>query len=113
MSDFSFSATARCSECGAYLSSSSEECDHNGSEVNTHVFREIGQGRDSLVGVESTIRYKWYKLEDTVGEEWKKYEWLGTRDDVNNLLGDKWSTIEELPKRAMALDAPRDVGSED
>lgn len=105
MSDFSFSATAECDKCGAYLSSSDEDCDHGGRPVETHVFREIGGGRDSMIGVESTIRYKWQRLEERVGDDWIAYEWLGTKESVNNMLkSNAWSSVSELPSQATSLD---------
>lgn len=113
MSEFSFTATAECDLCGAYLSSSDEACDHDGQTVNTYIFREIGKGRDSMKGVEATAQHKWHALERKVGDDWKKYEWLGTRESVTTMLNGHWETVEDLPHRAMSLDAPRDVGSED
>lgn len=115
MTEFTFSATAECDLCGAYLSSSDEDCDHDGQPVDVHVFRRLSDGRESMIGVECAIRYKWYALEEKVGDDWIAYQWLGTRESVENMLsGNMWESIEDLPHRAMSLDAPNDVGeSED
>jgi hypothetical protein len=111
MSDFSFSATAECNECGAYLSSSDEDCDHNGQPVSTHIFRRLGEGRDSMTGVQSTPMHKWYRLEEKLGDDWIAYEYLGPKDQVEAMLnGDTWDSVKELPKLAMSLDAPSNVG---
>lgn len=113
MSDFTFTATARCDVCGQYLSSSNEDCDHNGVTAEKHVFRQMGNGRESLVGVRATPKWKWYQLEEIVGDDWIKYEYLGSKDTVNNLLNSStWDSVEDLPKVSMSLDAPSDVGEE-
>jgi len=110
MSDFSFTATASCEKCGAYLQSSDEVCEHGGQTVKTHVFRKIGCGRESIVGVDATIRHKWQRLEERVGDDWIKYEWLGSKESVNNMLkSNAWSSVSELPSQATSLDAPDDV----
>lgn len=114
MSDFSFTATAECDYCGAMLSSSDEDCDSCSEEdVYQQVFRRIsskGDEPDTLT-VMSTHQYKWYKLEQEVGDDWIGYEWLGPRECVQNMIGlHMWETIEDIPKRAMSLDAPSDVG---
>jgi len=114
MTDFTFTSTAECDKCGAYLSASDEECDHDGQPVDVHVFRRINEGRESMIGVECAIRYKWHALEEKIGEDWIAYQWLGTRESVENMLNGYWDSVEDLPKRAMSLDAPSDVGeSED
>jgi len=110
---FSFTATAQCDYCGQLLGSSDEECDHDGWEVETYVFRRLGEGRDSLVGVEATAKYKWYKLAEEIGEDWIAYEFLGTKSHVNSMLdGSMWESVEDLPKISMSVDAPRDVNDE-
>jgi hypothetical protein len=106
---FSFTATAKCDYCGQLLSDSDEECDHDGHDVQKHVFRRMGEGRDSIVGVETTARYKWYKLAHEVGEDWIGHEYLGEKGSVNAMLAASWESVEDLPKQAMSLDAPRDV----
>lgn len=107
---FSFTATAQCDECGQLLGSSDEECDHDGWPVDKHVFRRIGGGRDSLIGVKSTALWKWYKLAEKVDEDWIAYEYLGTKDTVNSMLdGTFWDGVEDLPKVSMSVDAPNDV----
>ena len=114
MTDFSFSATAECDLCGAYLSASDEECDHDGKPVDKHVFRRLGEGRESLTGVRCTPRQKWYKLGEKIGEDWIAYEYLGTKDHVNSMLdGSFWDGIEDLPKISMSVDAPSDVGEDE
>lgn len=107
---FSFTATAQCDKCGQLLGSSDEKCDHDGQTVKSRVFRRLGEGRDSLVGVVSTPAWKWYKLKETVDDEWIAYEYLGTKKHVNGLLGGPmWSSVEELPHVAMSIHAPDDV----
>jgi len=114
MTEFTFTSTSECDLCGAYLSSSDEDCDHDGQSVGVHVFRRMNEGRDSMVGVECAIRYKWYKLEEKVGEDWIAYQWLGTRESVESMLsGAMWDDVEDLPMRAMSLDAPSDVGEDE
>lgn len=111
MSDFTFSSTAECDVCGAFLSSSDEECDHDAKSVDKHVFRKLGEGRDSLVGVKTTANYKWYALEEKVGEDWIAYQYLGPKGSVENMAsGPVWDSIEDLPHQTMAVDAPSDVG---
>lgn len=110
---FSFTATAQCDYCGQLLGSSDEECDHEGRPVANHVFRRLQGGRDTLVGVKATARWKWYKLAEDVGEDWIAYEYLGTKEHVNNMLdGNFWETVEDLPKISMSVDAPNDVNDE-
>lgn len=90
--------------CGAYLSSSDEDCDHDGQEVTKHLFREIAGGRDSLVGVECCETLAWQKLQEGVGDDWIGYEYLGPKPWVNeNLRAGTWDSIEDMPKRSMAL----------
>lgn len=115
MTEFTFTSTAECELCGAFLSSSNDDCDHDGQPVGIHVFRRMSEGRDSMVGVECAIRYKWYALEEKAGDDWIAYQWLGTKESVENMLNaPSWNDIEDLPMRAMSLDAPKDVGeSED
>jgi len=115
MSEFTFTSTAECDMCGMYLSSSDDKCDHDGHEVKTHVFRRIGEGRKSITGVESTAKYKWYKLEEKVGDEWIAYQWVGPRESVDRMISStSWDSIAELPSMEMSIRAPDDVGkSED
>lgn len=115
MTEFTFTSTTECNLCGAYLSSSDDECNHNGQSIDIHVFRRMSEGRDSMVGVECAISYKWYALEEKVGDDWIAYQWLGTRESVESMLnGTVWDDVSDLPKRAMSLNAPPDVGeSED
>ncbi len=112
MSNFSFKATAECQLCGAFLSSSDEDCGHDGREVHSQVFRRIGGGRDDIVGVKSTTPHKWHKLEEKVGDDWIAYQWLGPRESVNSMLH-LWGDIEDIPHRAMSVDAPNDVGNDE
>jgi hypothetical protein len=109
MTDFDLSASAECDICGAYLASSHEECDHNGQPVETHVFRRVGEGRESLVGVETVIRQKWNALEEAVGDDWIAYQWLGTQKTINTMLnGPSWESVEDLPSREMSATASKD-----
>jgi hypothetical protein len=110
MSDFTFTSTAECEKCGAYLQSSDEDCDHDGRSVNTQVFRQFGGGRDSLQGVESTDLHKWHALSEKLGDEWWKHEWLGHKESVNAMLRkSSWSSVAELPSKAMAHRAPEEL----
>lgn len=109
MSDFSFSATAKCNKCGAYLSASDESCDHDGKLIEDHVFRRLSGGRDSITGVKSANGYKWQKLKEKIGDDWIAYQYLGPRDSVTRMLTAKWDSIEELPMQEMSLDAPKDL----
>lgn len=114
MSDFTFSATAECDVCGKYLSSSDEVCDHDGQEVDVRVFRRMNEGRDSIVGVKTTPSRKWNELKEKVGEDWIAYQYLGTKDHVNGMLhSEMWGGIEDLPKLAMSLQAPKDLRDSD
>lgn len=110
MGDFTFTSTAECDACGEYLSSSSDDCDHRGQPVETHVFRRLGEGRDSMAGVECTVRYKWNALEEKLGDEWIQYQWLGTREDVESMLSrGMWKSVGELPHQEMSVDASKDL----
>lgn len=113
MSDFSFTATAQCDVCGNYLDSSDADCDHDGAEVHQQFFRRIGEGQPHTIAIEATTQWKWYALARELGEDWIAYEWLGPRSQVNAMLdGVAWDDVEDLPSRAMSLDAPRDVAEE-
>lgn len=105
---FSFTATAQCDACGQLLSSSDEDCDHDGRSVDAHVFRRLGEGRESLIAVETTILWKWYRLKELVEDDWIAYQWLGTKEYVNSLLTPERG-IKELPHIEMSCDAPQDV----
>ena len=114
MSNFSFSSTAQCNYCGQLLANSDEECDNcSEDDIYQQMFRKIVPqgGEPNVLAVKATHQYKWYKLESEVGEDWKKYEWLGPRESVQKMVGSySWDTIEDIPKRSMSLDAPNDVG---
>jgi len=97
--------------CGAYLSSSDENCDHDGNPVSKHVFRRVARGGESVTGVKCAPQYKWNKLHEKVGDEWIGYEYLGTKQHVNNMLdGIMWNSVKELPRISMSLHAPNEVG---
>jgi hypothetical protein len=107
---FSFTATAECDYCGNLLSSSDETCDHDGQPVEKYVFRRLGEGRDSLVGVKACPKWKWHKLKEQADDEWIAYEFLGTKSRVNGLLtGPIWFSVDELPKLGMSIHAPNSV----
>lgn len=116
MSDFTFTATAECDYCGGLLSSSDEDCDScSESDIHQQMFRRISSDEDNpeTLAVMATHDYKWYKLEREVGDDWIAYEWLGPRESVQNMIGlHMWETIHDIPKRAMSLDAPNDVGEQ-
>jgi hypothetical protein len=105
MTDFTFTETAQCELCGNYLSESDDSCDHDGFAVNKHIFRTVGEGRDSITGVKSTIRNKWNRLEEKVGDEWIEYEWIGTKEHTISLLkSSMWDSVKELPRKEMPTD---------
>lgn len=107
---FSFTATAQCDYCGQLLGSSDEECDHDGMPVDKRVFRRIGEGRDSLVGVEAASGYKWNKLAETIGDDWIAYEYLGTKDHVNTMMQSPlWESVADIPKISMSIASPDDL----
>lgn len=102
MSDFSFTATAECDLCGNYLSSSDEECDHDGKEIDKHVFRRMFEGRESFVGVKCAWELRWEKLEEKV-DDWIAYQYLGPKHEVNLYLSAGWEP-SEVPKLEMSTD---------
>ena len=109
---FSFSATAQCDLCGEYLSSSDEECDHKGQTPVENMFRRMGSGEPQIVSVEACPGWHWFALKDMVDDEWIAYEWLGPKSLVKNMVdGIMWDNIEDIPRRAMATDAPSEVES--
>lgn len=109
---FSFTATAQCDHCGELLNSSDEDCDHDGATVEKYVFRKLGGGRATLVGVETTPRWKWYRLAEKVGDDWKQYQYIAPKPSVNTMLrGSIYESVEELPHMKTAVDAPSDVES--
>jgi hypothetical protein len=112
MGDFTFTSTAECDECGAYLSSSDTECEHDGRTSTKRIFRRLHEGRDSLVCVTATKDYKWHKLADNM-DEWIAYQYLGTWDEINSMLTQScWSSIADLPAAETSLNAPRDVAED-
>lgn len=110
MSDFSFTSTAQCDYCGNLLSSSDEECNQcDESDRKQQFFRAIGSQQPENVVIESTVDYKWERLADGVGEDWFKYEWLGPRRDVQNLVGTGFfDDVDDVPRRQH----PTDVSDE-
>jgi hypothetical protein len=113
MTDFTFTSTSECDVCGAYLSSSDEECDHDGYDVKTFTFRRLNEGRESMTGVESVATRKWHDLEEKVGDDWIAYQYIGTREQVESMLsGTMWDDVSDLPMISMSTDAPKDVGEE-
>jgi hypothetical protein len=112
MTDFSFKAP-ECEYCGKHLSSSNTMCKHDGKDVSKHVFRKIGQGRESMTGVKSTKDNKWKKLSEKV-DNWIAYEYLGPKSVVEtNLSGCFWNSVEELPSVEVSARAPSDIESKD
>ena len=84
-----------------FVSPSDEDCD-------THVFRRLNEDRTSSVEVECKERHVWKKLEESVGDDWIAYQWLGSKDRVENMLNGYWDSFEELPKIAMAHERQQD-----
>lgn len=114
MSDFTFTSAAQCELCGNHLSSSDEDCDHDGTPVDTYVFRRLSGGRETMKGVECAESYKWHKLEEKVGDDWIAYQFIGSRSHVEGMLSEPmWDGVSDLPIRSMATHAPDDVGAED
>lgn len=109
---FSFTATAQCDSCGQLLGSSDEDCEHNGHSVSTHTFRKLGEGRESLVGVVATAGWKWYKLKESVGDDWIAYQYLGTKGHINALI-ESGEDVREMSPVTMSCDAPADVMEHD
>jgi hypothetical protein len=92
------------------LNSSDESCDHGDESVEKHFFREITTSDAKVMQVEATHSWRWYALAEAVSHEWIKYAWIGRRETVDTLLsGNTYESIEDLPKRGTALDAPNDV----
>lgn len=80
----------------------SETGDFDEEEPDTYVFRRLEHGRDSLKGVECVGSEVWSNLEEKVGDDWIAYQFLGTRDRVDDMLDSRWDSIEEIPRLAMA-----------
>lgn len=108
---FSFTATARCDKCGEYLSSSDEDCDHNGEPVNTKLFRRLAGEMDTVVEVDATVSWKWYALKEIVGDDWIAYQYIGQKEYVQGMLEDEtlWEGVGDLPVISTSIDAPNDV----
>ena len=105
---FSFTATAQCDLCGEYLSSSDEECDHNGDEPVEYMFRRITG--EKVVSVEACGGWHWYALKDMVGDDWIAYEWLGEKSHAKKMVkGVMWDDIHDIPHIQMSVDAPSGV----
>jgi hypothetical protein len=108
---FSFTATARCDKCGEYLSSSDEDCDHNGEPVNTHMFRRLSGEWETVVEVDTTPQWKWYALKETIGDDWIAYQYIGQMENVQNMLGEEtlWEGVDDLPAISTSVDSPDGV----
>lgn len=105
---FSFSATAQCDLCGEYLSSSEEDCEHNGAEPIQSMFRRIGTSE--AVTVRACPGWHWYKLKDVVGEDWIAYEWLGPKPSVQNMVGTvSFEELSDVPSQEISTNAPEGV----
>lgn len=77
--------------------------------IETHVFRRLNDGRESLVGVECCVTAIWDRLEDRVDDEWIAYQYLGTKAHANTLLEmRRYESVEDLPWRQLSLHAPKD-----
>ena len=64
MGNFSFTATAECDRCGAYLSSSDEECAECSEDaLERYHFERIGSGEIQTVWAINPIR-AWYELHE-------------------------------------------------
>jgi len=106
---FSFNATARCEQCGEYLSASDETCDHDGDEAYTFLFRRVA-GDERVVEISATHSWRWHRLKREVGDDWIAYQSLGRKDVVETLFEDgSISSYNDLPTTSMSLRAPADV----
>jgi len=107
MSNFTFSAPGSCQYCGTLLGHG-EDCDNCSKEQREqHFFRGIGSTEPETLTIESTMDFRWYKLANEIGQDWIKYEWLGTRDDVNGMIGiEMWDDIREIPRRQHPTEVP-------
>lgn len=105
MGKFSITSAATCDLCGKMLSTSDEECDHDGREPMKCIFRRLNEGRDSLVGVKSCGgEHKWQKLYEKVGDDWKAYAYLGPMEDVNSFLNNGvYDSIEDFKPIAWSV----------
>jgi len=102
---FSFTATAECDKCGALLSSSDTNCDHNGSESQTRVFRKFTQGRESLVTVDATKGWMWNKLKEE-RDEWIAYQYIGTEEYVKDMVNNPiFGDVSSIPAVALSIDS--------
>lgn len=112
---FSFTATAQCDACGQLLSSSDEDCDHEGKPVEKHIFRRLGEGRDSLVGVKSTPQWKWFSLKEKIGnDDWIAYQYIGRKETVNAMLSKQlYRSVEDIPTITMSCQAPDGIDDHD
>lgn len=105
---FSFTATAQCEMCGQLLGSSEDSCSHQGEPVKEHVFRRLEQENAQIV--EACGSWSWYKLAESVGEDWIAYQYLGSPESVESKIqSDVFPTFDKLKPLALSLDAPSDV----
>ena len=104
---FTFTATAECDICGAYLSSSDEVCDHDGEDTDTYVFRRLGEGASSIRTVEATPAWLWGALKAEVGDEWLLYAYLGSVQMVETFK--KYESLDDMKHLQLACDASERV----
>jgi len=105
---FSFTATAQCEMCGQLLGSSEEECSHDGEPVEEHVFRRLEQPDAEIV--EACPSWSWYKLAESVGEDWIAYQYLGSPKSVESKIESSvFPGFAKLKPLALSPNAPSDV----
>jgi hypothetical protein len=92
------------------LSSSDADCDHNGEPVSDHIFRRLSEGGDSLVSIEATRGWKWFKLKEEKGDDWIAYQYLGTREQAEKMYADS-GDVSSLDAKALSIHAPDGVES--
>lgn len=97
MSDFSFTSTAQCDLCGNHLSSSDEDCDHDGERVETQVFRHFSTGK--VITVRAVRSYRWEKLADKFSK-WIAFHYIGAESEVNS-----WEDTDAAPVVQYSVDA--------
>ena len=103
---FTITASAECRYCGNLLSSSDEDCDQCSWETrDCHLFRRIGSA--NLYAVYATFEHRWEAFRDRITDDWRAWEYLGTRSLVQAMLdGTIFDSVEDLPRRELSIDAP-------
>lgn len=109
---FTITATATCNECGAMLSSSDQDCSHEGKPVEKRLFRRLVGGPESLVSVTATSDWMWHALKEEVADDWIAYQYLGSESLVQSKI-DTPADISSLSWEQLSLHAPSSVEEHD